>query len=64
MSPTLARKFFDDVKENPIALGCQGNLLPEQFIVKIVKMISRIARRQTADLTISQHPPTVVLVAV
>jgi len=60
----VARKFVDDVKDKSIGSEVKGNLLPEQLIVKIVKdeLVELLGAKQ-ADLTISPHPPTVVLVA-
>ena len=60
----VVRKFVDEVKTKSIGAEVRTNILPEQLIVKIVhdELIELLGSKQS-ELTISPHPPTVVLVA-
>jgi len=60
----VVRKFVDDVKEKAIGAEVKSNILPEQLIVKIVhdELVELLGNKQS-DLSLSPHPPTVILVA-
>ena len=60
----VVKKFVDDVREKAIGTEVKGKLMPDQLIVKIVHdELVELLGSKTAELTLSPHPPTVIMVA-